>query len=107
MTYLSSLRGDIIIEQYEMCKWKCLNELATKNGKRSHADPATEAEEIEKLNEEDNELVDAVIRRYNNPYLLKYIKLYWEDYDSVQSNVEIDKMFMQMTNRERNQLELQ
>ena len=84
-----------------------MNALATKNGKRSHTDPATEEEEIQKLNEEDNELVDAVIRRYNNPYLLRYIKLYWEDYDSVQSNVEIDKMFMQMTNRERNQLELQ
>ena len=107
MTYLSSLRGDIIIEQYEICKWKWLNALATKNGKRSHTDPATEEEEIQKMNEEDNELVDAVIRRYNNPYLLRYIKLYWEDYDSVQSNVEIDKMFMQMTNRERNQLELQ
>ena len=82
MTYLSSLRGDIIIEQYEICKWKWLNALATKNGKRSHTDPATEEEEIQKLNEEDNELVDAVIRRYNNPYLLRYIKLYWEDYDN-------------------------
>ena len=61
--------------------------------------------EREQLNEQQNEAVKYLIAHTNNPYLLKYIKQYWEDYDSVQSNVEIDKSFNKFTERELNQLD--
>ena len=52
-----------------------------------------------------NEAVKDLIANTNSPYLLKYIKQYWEDYDSVKSNVEIDDSFQKLTERELNQLE--
>ena len=61
--------------------------------------------EREHYNEMQNEAVKDLIANTNNPYLLKYIKQYWEDYDSVKSNVEIDDSFQKLTERELNQLE--
>ena len=43
MCYLSFLRGDIIIEQYEMMKWKYFNEVTIVNGKRQKASHVPES----------------------------------------------------------------
>ena len=61
--------------------------------------------EREHYNEMQNEAVKDLIANTNNPYLLKYIKQYWEDYDSVKSNVEIDDSFQKLTECDLNQLE--
>lgn len=108
MSYLSFLRGDIIIEQYEMCKWRYLKKQSelknTPKRRPSQVSEIDDDNEREQLNEQQNEAVKYFIANTNNPYLLKYIKQYWEDYDSVQSSVEIDKSFNKLTERELNQL---
>lgn len=101
MSYMSFLRGDVIIEQYEMCKWRSLN-----SGMARRSSALSEIrDEQERLaaNEEQNEAVKDIIDSLN-PYLLKYIKHYWEDYDSVQSNEAMNQSFHQLTERELNQL---
>lgn len=109
MSYFSFLRGDIIIEQYEMSKWRYLNKVSDNKGKRSRrpSQLSTITDEIERehINEVENEGVKELITNTNNPYLLRYIKQYWEDYDSVKSSVEIDGSFQKFTERELNQLE--
>ncbi|KAK8818341.1 hypothetical protein WA556_006161 [Blastocystis sp. ATCC 50177/Nand II] len=75
MCYLSFLRGDIIIEQYEMMKWKYFNEVTIVNGKRSRA--ASNISEIEDTREKEemtkkaNEAVKNMIEHTSNIYLLK------------------------------------
>ena len=109
MSYFSFLRGDIIIERYEMCKWRYLKKVSEGEGKRdrrmSQLSDITDENEREQYNEKQNEAVKDLIANTNNPYLLKYMKQYWEDYDSVKSNVEIDDSFQKLTERELNQLE--
>lgn len=91
-----------------MCKWKCLNTLSQEKGKRvrrsSQLSEVTQEEERREANRRDNESVRKIIETYNNPFLLKYINMYWEDYDSVESNVRMDQHFQQLTERELNQL---
>ena len=111
MCYLSFLRGDIIIEQYEMMKWKYFNEVTIVNGKRSRA--ASNISEIEDTREKEemtkkaNEAVKNMIEHTSNIYLLKYIQHYWEDYESVKSNEEAGRSFMQLRERQLNQLDTQ
>ena len=84
-----------------MCKWRSLNSgTARRSGALSEI-----RDEQERLaaNEEQNEAVKDIIDSLN-PYLLKYIKHYWEDYDSVQSNEAMNQSFHQLTERELNQL---
>ena len=68
------------------------------------ATPEDEKERLEVIRKE-NEAVKDLIENFNNPFLLKYIKQYWEDYDSVQSNEAIGRSFQQLTERELNQLQ--
>lgn len=100
MSYMSFLRGDVIIEQYEMCKWRYLNSGASR---RSALSEIRDEQERLAINEQQNEAVKGIIENLN-PYLLKYIKHYWEDYDSVQSNEAMDRSFHKLTERELNQL---
>ena len=125
LSYLSFLRGDIIIEQYEMCKWKYLNSISYENGRRVRrssraelevespslpADRSEESQEVKETtpsqnaNERDQEKLLAFLKEYSNPFLLKYIKIYWKDYDSVESHVELERTFDHLTERELNQL---
>ena len=54
-----------------------------------------------------NEAVKNMIEHTNNVYLIKYIKQYWQDYESVKSNEESGRSFMQLGERELNQLDTQ
>ena len=126
LSYLSFLRGDIIIEQYEMCKWRYLNSISFEHGKRVRhgrqvekemgLDPSFSAEKQLKETEgeipssavhaKDMEKLKEFLTEYSNPFLLKYIKMYWKDYDSVESSVELQRSFDKLTERELNQLGL-
>ena len=127
LSYLSFLRGDIIIEQYEMCKWRYLNSISYENGKRvrrpsrvgvgveTPSSPAVGSEESQETREpplsqndveRDKEKLLEFLKEYSNPFLLKYIKIYWKDYDSVESHVELERTFDHLTERELNQLAL-
>lgn len=91
-----------------MCKWKCLKTLSQEKRKQAQQ-PGQQSEENQneernEANRRDNESVRKIIEAYNNPFLLKYITMYWEDYDSVESNVRMDQHFQQLTERELNQL---
>lgn len=92
-----------------MCKWRYLNKISENHGNRkrrpSQLSEIEDENEREHLNEKENEAVKEMIANTTNPFLLKYIKHYWEDYDSVKSNVEIDGSFNLLTERELNQLE--
>ena len=101
MSYMSFLRGDVIIEQYEMCKWRYLNSGGA--ARRGALSEIRDEQERLAANEEQNEAVKDIIENLN-PYLMKYIKNYWEDYDSVQSNEAMNQSFHQLTERELNQL---
>lgn len=111
MCYLSFLRGDIIIEQYEMMKWKYFNEVTIVNGKRSRAasniSGIEDTREKEEMTKKANEAVKKMIEHTSNIYLLKYIQHYWEDYESVKSNEEAGRSFMQLRERQLNQLDTQ
>ena len=111
MCYLSFMRGDIIIEQYEMTKWKYWSSVTNVNGTRSRTASDISGIEDEKEKEEMsrkvNEAVKNMIEHTNNVYLLKYIKQYWQDYESVKSNEESGRSFMQLGERELNQLDTQ
>ena len=91
-----------------MCKWKCLKTLSQEKGKQlqqsSQLSEENQDEERYEANRRENESVRKIIEAYNNPFLLKYITMYWEDYDSVESNVRMDQHFQQLTERELNQL---
>ena len=104
MSYMSFLRGDIIIEQYEMCKWVYMSKNKGTTHRNSLSVIEDEKERLEVIRKE-NEAVKDLIENFNNPFLLKYIKQYWEDYDSVQSNEAIGRSFQQLTERELNQLQ--
>lgn len=104
MSYMSFLRGDIIIEQYEMCKWMYMSKSKGTTRRNSLSAIEDEKERLEVIRKE-NEAVKDLIENFNNPFLLKYIKQYWEDYDSVQSNEAIGRSFQQLTERELNQLQ--
>ena len=108
LSYISFLRGDIIIEQYEMCKWKCLKTLSQERKKQvqqsNQLSEENQDKERNEANRRDNESVRKIIEAYNNPFLLKYITMYWADYDSVESNLRMDQHFQQLTERELNQL---
>ena len=127
LSYLSFLRGDIIIEQYEMCKWRYLNSISYEKGRRvrrpsrvgvevdPHSPPAVGSEESQETKEptlgqnvieRDQEKLQEFLQEYSNPFLLKYIKIYWKDYDSVESHVELERTFDHLTERELNQLAL-
>lgn len=92
-----------------MCKWRYLKTVTENKGNRkrrpSQISEIEDENEREHLNEKQNEEVKDMIYTSRNPYLLKYIKHYWEDYDSVESNQEIDGSFNMLTERELNQLE--
>ena len=111
MCYLSFLRGDIIIEQYEMMKWKYFNEVTAMNGK--HKRTASNISEIEdtkkkeEMTKKANEAVKNMIEHTSNIYLLRYIQHYWQDYESVQSNEEAGRSFLQLRERQLNQLDSQ
>ena len=81
------------------------------NGKRSRA--ASNISEIEDTREKEemtkkaNEAVKNMIEHTSNIYLLKYIQHYWEDYESVKSNEEAGRSFMQLRERQLNQLDTQ
>ena len=126
LSYLSYLRGDIIIEQYEMCKWRYLNSISYENGRRvrrpskagmdvePNSAQTVRSKESQEINEptpsqigaQDQEKLLEILKEYSNPFLLKYIKMYWEDYDSVESHVELERTFDHLTARELNQLTL-
>ena len=118
MCYLSFMRGDIIIEQYEMTKWKYWSTVTNVNGTRSRTASDISGIEDEKEKEEmarrmkekgAEERISGqnMIEHTNNVYLLKYIKQYWQDYESVKSNEESGRSFMQLGERELNQLDTQ
>ena len=88
MCYLSFMRGDIIIEQYEMTKWKYWSTVTNVNGTRSRTASDISGIEDEKEKEE-------MSRKVN------------EDYESVKSNEESGRSFMQLGERELNQLDTQ
>ena len=111
MCYLSFLRGDIIIEQYEMTKWKYWSIVTNVNGMRSRTasdiSGIEDEKEKEEMSKKVNEAVRNMIEHTNNVYLLKYIKQYWQDYESVKSNEESGRLFRQLGERELNQLDTQ
>lgn len=80
-----------------------------------HSPPAVGSEESQETKEptlgqnvieRDQEKLQEFLQEYSNPFLLKYIKIYWKDYDSVESHVELERTFDHLTERELNQLAL-
>lgn len=87
-----------------MCKWMYMSKSKGTTRRNSLSAIEDEKERLEVIRKE-NEAVKDLIENFNNPFLLKYIKQYWEDYDSVQSNEAIGRSFQQLTERELNQLQ--